>query len=266
MNKTSTIDGDSISQKDKILVINKQYSEDEINLLLATPTNKRLEILNQICHVSAKDVCNAINLSLVHYYRLTSGKYPISATIARKLANLFKVKIEFFGVTDGKVGPHDEKETKNEFYDRRAFLLYNNVSHDKKSSYLKHIYQTLKDGSNFQEEIFPQDFSMIASDVNMGKLSIYPDDIVELMYINDKESVNSDDLLGKIVRTVNGKYGVLVSEKGEFIVRPLNSKFSEVKIHDISDIEAFVISVKHITLSCNDILRCMFDKNNPMNQ
>ena len=267
MNRTGTLENDSVANKSKRLVINRQYTEDELSLLLAAPMNRRLEILNQICHVSTKEVCNAINVSLVHYYRLTSGKCPISASIARKLANLFKVKIEFFGVTDGERDPQqEEEETPNEFFDRRAFLLYNNVSHDKKSNYLKHIYQTLKDCGDFQEEIFPQDFSMIASDVNMAKLSIYPDDIIELMYITGKESVNPDDLLGKTVRTINGDYGVLVTENGEFIVRPLNSKFSEVKIKDISGIEAFIVSVKHISLSCNDLLRCMFDQNNLMNK
>ena len=263
MNKTDN----SVTKHNKMLVINKQYTEEEISLLLAAPINRRLEILNQICGVTTKDVCNAINVSVVHYYRLTSGKNPISATIARKLANLFKVKIEFFGVTDGERDPQEqEEETANEFFDRRAFLLYNNVSHDTDCSYFKHIYQTLSETSSFREEVFPQNFSMIASDVRMAKMSIYPDDIIELMYIADGKSVNPDELLGKTVRTVKGDYGIFGTENGELVVRPLNTDFSAIKIKDISEVDAFVISVKHISLSCNDILRCMFDKNSLLNK
>lgn len=263
MNKTDN----SVTKHNKMLVINKQYTEEEISLLLAAPINRRLEILNQICGVTTKDVCNAINVSVVHYYRLTSGKNPISATIARKLANLFKVKIEFFGVTDGERDPQEqEEETANEFFDRRAFLLYNNVSHDTDGSYLKHIYQTLSETSSFREKVFPQNFSMIASDVRMAKMSIYPDDIIELMYIADGKSVNPEELLGQTVRTVKGDYGILGTENGELVVRPLNTDFSAVKIKNTGEIEAFVISVKHISLSCSDLLRCMFDKNSLLNK
>lgn len=265
MNKAETLEQNSVTKKNKMLVINKQYSEEEINLLLAAPINRRLEILNQICGVTTKDVCNAINVSVVHYYRLTGGKCPISASIARKLANLFKVKVEFFGITDCEKNPQEVEETPNEFFDRRAFLLYNNVSHDNKSGYLKHMYQTLRDSCDFQEEVFPQNFSMIATDVNMARLSIYPDDVIELLYVAGRENVNPEDLMGKTVRTVNGDYGILVPEGGELVVRPLNSKFSAIKIHDISEIEAMVISVKHLSLSSNDLLRYMFDKNSLMN-
>ena len=100
----------------------------------------------------------------------------------------------------------------------------------------------------------------------MAKMSIYPDDIIELMYIADGKSVNPKELLGQTVRTVKGDYGILGTENGELVVRPLNTDFSAVKIKNTGEIEAFVISVKHISLSCSDLLRCMFDKNSLLNK
>ena len=276
MNTKSPEQETDLSATELPLVINKKYTQDEIDLLLSSPIPKRLELLNKMCKVSTKDVCRTINISAGHYYRLTNGKCAISYPIATKLSNLFNIKIEFFGYTEDEKNNLEEKLSKNDFFDRRAFLLFNSVNNDEKSHYVKHIHQIIANSYGFQEEVFPQDFSMVASNPNLNKLSIYPDVIMEVFYIGRKDEGSSSDteiesllsldlLKGKMVRTKSGVYGLLTKRKSGYYVQPLNQDFDREDVQDISDIEVLIISIKHETLSLNDLLCSMFNKHNIMN-
>lgn len=260
MSKSQIYSDYSSFKNSDTLVINKKYTEDEISLLLAAPIPKKLEILNKICNVTAKEVSRAIGISLGHYYRLTGGKSPISPAIARKLASLFNLKIEFFGGVGGEESG-ERSLSQNELFDRRAFLLFNSRNNDSRNNYMKYVLDILKESFDLQDEVFPQNYSMIASDANLAKLSIYPDDLIELMYLNDDNRFDLKDITGKIVKTRTGDFGILEQKNSGFLIKPLNDRYAAVSVNKTEDVEAVVVSVKHVTVSTNDLLHLLFDKN-----
>ena len=126
---------------------------------------------------------------------------------------------------------------------------------------MKYVLDILKESFDLQDEVFPQNYSMIASDANLAKLSIYPDDLIELMYLNDDNRFDLKDITGKIVKTRTGDFGILEQKNSGFLIKPLNDRYAAVSVNKTEDVEAVVVSVKHVTVSTNDLLHLLFDKN-----